>query len=446
MKKIFFLGYGGGHINALMPVIKKINRHKNIEVCTVGINLAVDTLRRNGLPCKTLSSYLDEKSLKIGWPKAKKFHNFNSTVSYADSISYYGFSMGDLIDEVGEKIAEEIFRIYDRRLFLPVNTMKRILQIEKPDVVVVTTMHRFEAASIIAANELSIPTVKIEDLVGNIKMPFPDKIQVESQEEYDQLVQEGINPQKIVLKSLLNSPDIVDYRNHIFSMYNEMRPTKTCVISSFVKDKLIKKGFEEKSIVVTGQPAFDELEKISKMNSDDIKKRLKIDSKKKVISFMSQPLPNREKYLRAIISELRKIPEYQLIIKLHPNEDGKIQNLILKELGYDAIIIKNISSAELAMISDITSTVSSTTGLEAAVLDRDLIYYCFNDEEFVPFEKMNIGIKVSSKDKINTVINSVLNDNVVKEKLSIGRLDYKGNFSAASNIESVILNLIGEKR
>ncbi|MED3648411.1 hypothetical protein P4475_16650, partial [Halalkalibacterium halodurans] len=200
MKKCMFICYGGGHVNTIIPVVKELEKRNQFEIISIGINLAADTFRKNGIPCKSLSSYMNKKVLKIGAPLAEKFHDFNSSVSFADSIAYYGFTMKDLIEAKGEELAYQILNLYDRRLFLPVESMKEILSYEKPDVVVTTTMHRFEAATIIAANELGIPSLRIEDLLGKINKPFPDKIQVKSIEEKEKLIKSGIKEEKILIE------------------------------------------------------------------------------------------------------------------------------------------------------------------------------------------------------------------------------------------------------
>ena len=92
-------------------------------------------------------------------------------------------------------------------------------------------MHRFEAATILAAKELGIPSIKIEDLVGNVQMPFPDKIQVNNQEEYDQMISRGFLPKQLVIESDLNDPDIKAYREKVYKIYLDMQPTKICVLN-----------------------------------------------------------------------------------------------------------------------------------------------------------------------------------------------------------------------
>ncbi len=445
-KKLFFLGYGGGHINALIPVIKEFYYDSGYEIVVVGINLAVETLRQNHIACKSLSDYLDEEALTIGHPLALQRHNFNSTVSYADSIAYYGFSMRDLNHEVGKDIADKIYKVYDRRLFFPVKSMKKILQKESPDVVIVTTMYRFELAALQAAKELGIPSVKIEDLVGIISKPFPDKIIVSTEKEKKKLTDEGIEDNQVILKKELKEPSLVKYCNFVYHSYLNMRPTRECVISNYVKNTLIKNGHNPQNVFVTGQPAFDEFKKYDSIDINQYFELLNLDSKKPILSFMSQPLDNRQNILEYIIRGIREIPDLQFIIKLHPNEDGKLQRLILKEMNYQACIVKEIPSPIITKLSTIVSTVSSTTGLEAACLDKNLIYFqFFEQDEDILYEEMGIGIKITEPEEISPTIKKLMFNTEIISSLSFHRKEYTNYGNSANNVKKVIEQLLEDE-
>lgn len=448
MRKVLFLAYGGGHINSLIPIIKELYKDgcEKLEVCAIGINLAAETLRENRIACKTLSCYMDEEILEIGHPLALQFHNFNSTVSYADSIAYYGFSMKDLINNLGKDKAYKVFNIYDRRLMLPIESMKKILEKEKPDAVVVTTMHRFEAATILAAKELGIPSIKIEDLVGNVQMPFPDKIQVKDHKEYDQMISRGFLPKQLVMESDLNEPDIKAYREKVHKIYLDMQPTRTCVLNSFVKDKLIKDGKVPESIIVTGQPSFDQLKQYVDIDRNYYIEKLGLNPDKPIFSFMSQPLGDREDTLRKIVTGLKEIPNIQFVIKLHPNEDGNVQRMILEEMNYNAVIVKEICAPIISKISTVTSTVSSTTGLEAACMDTNLVYFNFSDKpDFVPYQDMGVGIRIDKVEDIKPILESVISDKEFIKDIAHNRKEFTESLGiAAKNVAEVIKEVIGE--
>lgn len=415
MKKALFICYGGGHADALIPVMKYLIKDSDIQVDAIGINLAAEKLRQNGIPCKGLSNYLDVRSVEIGFPLAKTRHNFSSTVSFADSIAYYGYCMSDLIDEVGADAAYQILEVFDRRTMFPAKTMLKILQKEAPDVVVTTTMNRFEAAALYAASMLGIASLKVEDLIGRINRTFPDKIQVETNEERERLIANGIQPQQIILKSILKSPIVMDYCNHVYQRQIDTRPTGFAVLCEYAKNEIKKRGIAPDSIYITGQPAFDQHPwYLEHTDRNVVCMELGLSSDKSIVTFMSQPNEEREAVFKTLIAAAKKIDvnKVHVVVKLHPNEDGKIQQLIMDEENIHTFkLVKNIDARELLAISDLVITVSSTTGLEAAVMGKPLVYINVTDkEDYIPFADMGIGIRCSSSEELAEQLQRILID------------------------------------
>ena len=441
MKKAFFVCYGGGHADALIPVMKYLMEKTDILVDAIGVNLAADKLRKNGIPCKSLSNYLDIRSVEVGFPLAKTRHNFSSAVSFGDSIAYYGFTMADLIDEVGDESAYQILEIFDRRTMFPFKTMIRILQKESPDVVVTTTMNRFEAATLYAAGMLGIASVKVEDLIGRVYKTFPDKIQVESEKEKEKLIAEGIPPKNIILRSELKNPIVMNYYEEIHKKQLDTRPTAFAVLCEYAKNEISKRGIEPASIHVTGQPAFDKhLWYLVHTDRSDVCKRFGIDSNKTLITFMSQPNVEREAVFKSLMEAIKRIDSHKvnLIVKLHPNEDGQIQQVIMHDMGIAGILlVKNIDARELLAVSDLIITVSSTTGLEAAVMGKSLVYLNVTDkEDYIPFADMGIGIRCTDSDELYSVLKQIVIDKKYPHLTNIAK--YKSDGKAAKRVGELI--------
>lgn len=448
MSKALFVCYGGGHADALIPVIKYLLENTNIQIEAIGINLAADKLRKNGIPCKTLSNYLDIRSVEIGFPLARERHNFSSTVSFADSIAYYGFTMSDLIDEVGEEEAYQILDIFDRRTMFPVKTMMRILQKEAPDVVITTTMNRFEAATLFAAGMLGIPSVKVEDLIGRIYKTFPDKIQVENEKEKEKLISNGIMSQNIILKSELKNPIVMSYYEEIYKKQLSTRPTAFAVLGEYAKKEILKRGVDPNSIHITGQPAFDKHPwYLAHTVKKDVCKKIGVDSNKALVTFMSQPNAEREDVFRTLVEAVGKLDfnKVNIVVKLHPNEDGKIQQVIMDEMGInDIVLVKNIDARELLAVSDLIITVSSTTGLEAAVMGKPLVYINVTEkEDYIPFADMGIGIKCTNSMEIYDVLKQIISDNKLPVLSNISK--YKTDGKAAERVGELVKRLANKE-
>ena len=446
MKKILFMCYGGAHVNCLIQIIKKLNDEyaDMIKTSAIGINLAAETFMEHGIPCHSLSHYVDSAEiLETGMKYANMYHDFNSSVAYVDSCAYYGFSVLDLENRIGKETAKKVIDVYDRRLFFPVESVKRILKKESPDLLVVTSMHRFESAAIVAANEMGIPSLRIEDVLGNVLVPFPDKIQVDTEDEKKDLINKGIDEKKIILKSEMNSSDIKDYADYIYDQYTHINPTAFAVLCEKAKSNITKRGTDANKIFVTGHPSFDELNKVAPDAGIECVNSIKKNENDVIITLMSQPLPTREKTLISLIKQLKEKDNYKLIVKLHPNEDGLIQNEILRELDYDAPVIKTPSAPELTLASDIIITMTSTTGLEAAYLRKPVISLGLNNEEdFLGLGEMSLGIHVTDEEDIIPTIEEYLHGSERVEKIKAAQKDFSSNKTAVANICELIKGLL----
>ena len=197
---------------------------------------------------------------------------------------------------------------------------------------------------------------------------------------------------------------------------------------------------------MTGQPSFDQLKQYVDIDRNYYIEKLGLNPDKPIFSFMSQPLGDREDTLRKIVTGLKEIPNIQFVIKLHPNEDGNVQRMILEEMNYNAVIVKEISAPIISKISTVTSTVSSTTGLEAACMDTHLVYFNFSDKpDFVPYQDMGIGIRIDKVEDIKPILESVINDKEFTKNIVHNRKEFTESLGiAAKNVAEVIKEVIGE--
>ena len=138
----------------------------------------------------------------------------NPDVTHAESVAYLGVNYLDLQQQHGEAEAARRFARAGRFSFLPLNFMRKIIAAVQPDVVVATNAPRSEQAVLAAAVELGVPSVGMVDLFGLDSDPY-------------------------VLRSI--------------------KPSRTCVLTSSVRDRLLARGFPPTGVRVTGNPAFDGL-------------------------------------------------------------------------------------------------------------------------------------------------------------------------------------------
>ena len=180
MRKVLFVSYGGGHINIINEVIKEIIKYKNIDFKVLALTTAYDksvSLFSNKY-IKKISDYKDlfkkdiEKINYYGSLILEDNYNASSGISKEDTLIYLGLSMFELVQTHGEQKAFDLYNKKQRQAFLPIKTMKKILEYEDISLVVTTTSPRFEEASLTAANELGMETIQILDLFGEL-YPLP---------------------------------------------------------------------------------------------------------------------------------------------------------------------------------------------------------------------------------------------------------------------------------
>jgi hypothetical protein len=214
MKKVLFACYGSGHVRMVVPVARALQSQRLARVQVLGLTTAAPVVRASGLPLLQVKDFVqpgDEGAIARGEQLAAAMGAVDDP---QESAAYLGLSWADLEGEHGEQEALRRYAQLGRQAFLPVATMRRILERVKPDLLVVTNSPRAERALVLAAGQLGIPAVCIVDLFA-----------------VDEVRWIGAH----------------DYAR------------KVCVLNGGVRDFLIASGRSPAQVVVTGNPAFDAL-------------------------------------------------------------------------------------------------------------------------------------------------------------------------------------------
>jgi len=158
---------------------------------------------------------------------------------------------------------------------------------------------------------------------------------------------------------------------------------KMAVFGDATKDLLVSEGVAPDRIIVTGNPKFD---KLFRARESGFKKKIcekwHIPVDHNIILLATQfnvevkiwTLQQREKFVLAIASSVAKLPDTNLIIKVHPpQEDEKNYIEIAKGITPQPIVCKFDPIDELISSSEIIITTESTIGLEAMALGKPVI-------------------------------------------------------------------------
>lgn len=385
MKKIFFVTYGGGHVNVILPVAEHLKNEYDVTI--LALTTAKEKCLKAGFRTKTYFDYASREALKIGEEIGGKYHTDGLGFNMQDTIAYYGVNLKELFDKYGVEKGLKLFNDHGRKIFLPELYMEKIIKRENPDIVVTTNSPRSEYAALKAAKKLNIPTVMINDLFGK-----------------NSLEKDGEMP----LEHLLV-------------------PDKICVMHQMIKEKFIKRGIPKNKINVTGQPAFDGLLQIT---GDDVQK-------KKDILFASQNTP----YLKLIINELLKIDGSKrfngITIKLHPSQSYSDYQYI--EDISDIKVVNGLANIHPLILSHrVILTEFSTVGLEAVLLNRPLVSINLNGgKEITPYSEMRLSYGIENLKELNNILISALENGPTKEATN-WKVDGKSN----QRIKEVVDNLI----
>lgn len=397
MSKVFFVSYGGGHANIIKHIYKKLEQLNEFDLSILALTASVKIYDKAGISYKTYVDYLKlidhgDKIKEVGENLAKSGYDETSEIPYEQIAAYLGVGYYDCLMEnnMDNELTQQEYKTFGRKMFCPIHTMSQIMHYEKPDVVVLTCGVRSEKAAGIVANQMGIPVVRIVDLI-NIEA----------------------------------------------AAYN----ATLCVMNQKVKDILSNRDdWKHNPIIVTGQPVFEHnlrlnQEKIS-LTEDYINKK----KFKNVIIYLESPGYKDQEVLEPEICRLaKKSPQNLYIIKLHPNQ----KPLKIEQKPQNVRIEQKYELKYLLNSCDVAITGASTSGLEAAFLDKPLIVtdVCCNKKS--SWSDYGIAIKVTKTEDLENAINICLDKGSPTAKaFEEGRKKFNNSGNATENIVCVIKNVI----
>ena len=395
--KIFMISYGGGHSNIIGEVYKELAKNPDVSITYAALTGAPVKLKGTGIGYVTVSElarmlpYRD-KVKTLGQKYGVPYHNASFGIPMEDTVSYYGIGMHDLIEECGLAEAEERFRRMNRKAFLPVKTMKELLERISPDVCVITASPRMEKATGIAACELHIPVVRINDL------------------------------------------PVCAHVDHACAL---------CVMNEWAKNYAVSvANVPEKDVYVTGQPAFDADFSIEKSYVDEMKERCGGNRFSKIVTFFAENGADQSKELDALFEIARKMKEVLFVVKLHPNQalntygDPQLEN----------VYITNADARPYFHFSDLAVATFSTTGMESALFGIPVIVINFDGRKYLPdYIEMGIAVRCDKAENLGDMIQIYLDEEseaYAALKESQGSFQFVRN--AAQNICGVIMKAVEE--
>ncbi|MEA2017649.1 MAG: hypothetical protein U9N59_04305, partial [Campylobacterota bacterium] len=276
MKKILLVSYGGGHVNMLLPIAKRL-RELKYEVVFFALTTAIDKLKQTNFKYYTYKDFFySDEVQEYGKELVKELDTIK--LNDEESIAYLGQNYLELVEKYGEKQAQELYSKSNRQIFNPIKSMQYVLESIKPDLVISTNSPRSEKCIVQAASKLNIRSIALIDLFAIRCVDW--------------------------------------FKDNDFA-------SKICVFSDDVKSYLVENGRDEDDIVVTGNTVFDEL-----VNNNDGKNnkdtyRVLWASQKEpeyFAEFDTKGNPNLPLEIEEKLFEIFKDKDWQLVVRNHPNE------------------------------------------------------------------------------------------------------------------------------
>ena len=229
--------------------------------------------------------------------------------------------------------------------------------------------------------------------------------------------------------------------------------TKSFVLNKFQKQFLVKLGFTDNDVIVTGHPMFD----------DDIKKNLKTKynfGKTKNFLFAPDTLAEskiwtkqkQDETINEILSILNDIPNSNIILKVHPASSKleyfkkytkKINNKI--EIHQKGSIVSYFENADFLVVYSLFSS----SVIKALIHKIPIIFYNVDDELNDPFflKSTNLIYECKNFKQFSEILNNLKNLDGVAEK---NRSEYISNYlysddgNASKRISDEILKLLNK--
>ncbi|MEM7241347.1 MAG: hypothetical protein AAF429_04100 [Pseudomonadota bacterium] len=220
------MAYGGGHAQSLIPVIKILDK-MNYNCVVLGASTGAVNFRASGIKCIDYTDLVHERNRDLVNQYGKKLlhDNYNpfSGLTREQSISYLGLNYLNNVVREGTRSAASLYFSNGRNCFLPLDSIETLIKDVQPDLVVTSISPRTELAARMVAAKFGIPTIAIADV---------------------------INPESP------SNPVIVD---------------TLCVPNEFAKIRWAEKEYVvADNIVVTGNPAYDKLMDLPKVDRTSI--------------------------------------------------------------------------------------------------------------------------------------------------------------------------------
>ena len=211
-------------------------------------------------------------------------------------------------------------------------------------------------------------------------------------------------------------------------------PDMTVVFGEYARKVLIETcNYPSERVVALGNPQYDYipsfLSRLSTESRHRICRDLGLAPARRIVLVATGALQSRYGYrdddrllLEAVYSAKLLRPELQLVVKLHPREDGALQRMMARDRGLKDVVLTKDHAAMLLWASDVLVTIHSAIAMEAIALGKPVITVNLTGmPDLYPYAHTGAAIGVYRREDLPRALNAVLKDPQIIDTLDQGR-------------------------
>ncbi len=303
------------------------------------------------------------------------------------------------------------------------DSMKKLLEAESPDLVITSTASEIEHKN----------------------------------QSIDQLLIEASSKRGI--KSL----SVLDF----WGNYNHRRfkkvPDKIAVIDDLAKETMMKDGFNERKLVITGNPYFDDLAKLKDSFSQEDKYKVRkylnfpqIDADSYLLLYASQPIEkdygkrlgfDEKTSLKELLDSVERLSykdKTSVLVKIHPREDEDNLKDVVKGYSFPIVVNKDYRVRDAVLASDVVVSPFSTVLVEAAYLDKPGVSLQpgLKKHDMLITNHLGFTVPVYRKGDVGSVIDRLLMDKKYARQLAEKRKGFVNDGKATDRVLNLVYEML----
>lgn len=245
-------------------------------------------------------------------------------------------------------------------------------------------------------------------------------------------------------------------------------PDRIAIMDERAREEMVSAGFDPKRLVITGQPAFDDLAvwrlRFTPMRRQAIRETLKVDLGALLVLFASQPLSllygsapthplypgyDEQKVLRVLVAALDEIAEKRhqeitLVVRPHPREAA---DAFIEAHGHTTrlIVSVEVEARDMVMAADLVTGMSTVLLMEACYLGCVTVSLQpgLRSPDVLPTNAWEFSRAVYREEDIQPVVERMLFDQEARRSAQARLATFQLDSQATERVVKLAYQMIG---